>query len=422
MVPNYSWKIICGWTNYSGMVINHKIRENEMEYRGSKSITGSIPTDQPEPVIVKEQRVYGSWPGSLYPGLRCTLTGFERNSRIKILSNQIRFPSYRKFSLSTKSSLSSPTFCNLSDKERIQNLVQEKSSCAFHPWFITGFVDGEGSFMIRVRKNPKYRIGFTVEVYFSISLHKKDIRILQEIQAYFGVGKIRKDVRDLVKFRVESLKEIVDSIIPHFEKYPLITQKLADYLLFRDAVNLMINKEHLTKEGLKKIVSIKTVINLGLPAELQLYFSDIIPVLRPLVENKTVPHVQWIAGFTSAEGCFKITLVKRPNRRIDQVYLVFQITQHSRDEKLLESFITFFGCGILEASSSKPVVNFIVYKFSDNYEKILPFFQKHIIFGVKSEDFKDWCKAAEIIKAKQHITEEGLNKIISLKSGINSKR
>ena len=146
--------------------------------------------------------------------------------------------------------------------------------------------------MIRVRKNPKYRIGFAVEVYFSISLHKKDLRILQEIKAYFGVGKIRKDVRDLVKFRVESLKEIVDSIIPHFEKYPLITQKLADYLLFRDAVNLMINKEHLTKEGLKKIVSIKTVINFGLPVELQLYFSDIIPVLRPLVENKTVPHVQ----------------------------------------------------------------------------------------------------------------------------------
>jgi hypothetical protein len=48
-----------------------------------------------------------------------------------------------------------------------------------------------------------------------------------------------------------------------------------------------------------------------------------------LVQNKTVPDGQWIAGFTSAEGCFKITVVKRPNRKIDQVYLVFQITQHS---------------------------------------------------------------------------------------------
>ena len=276
--------------------------------------------------------------------------------------------------------------------------------------------------MIRVRKNPKYRTGFAVEAYFSISLHKKDLIILQEIQSYFGVGNIRKDVKDLVKFRVESVKDIVNVIIPHFVKYPLVSQKLADYLLFKDVVNMMINKEHLTKKGLNKIVSIKAVINLGLPAELQLYFPDIIPTLRPLVKNKTAPRDQWIAGFTSAEGCFKLTLVKRPNRKIDQVYLVFQITQHSRDEKLLESFITFFGCGILEASSRDPVVYYSVYKFSDNYEKIIPFFKKYNIFGVKSENFQDWCKAAELIKAKQHLTEEGLNQILTLKSGINKGR
>ena len=265
-------------------------------------------------------------------------------------------------------------------------------------------------------------MGFTVEAGFSITLHKKDLMILQEIQTYFGTGYIRNDLNNKVKFKVESVKDIVNKVIPHFDKYPLITQKLADYLLFRDVVNMMINKEHLTKKGLNKIVSIKAVINLGLPAELQAYFPDVIPTFRPRVENKTVPDSQWMAGFTSAEGCFKITLVKRPNRRIDQVYLVFQITQHSRDERLLESFIAFFGCGILEASSRDPIVNFSVYKFSDNYEKIIPFFQKCSVFGVKSENFKDWCRAAEIIQAKQHTTEEGLNRIITLKLGINKGR
>lgn len=125
-----------------------------------------------------------------------------------------------------------------------------------------------------------YRLGFVVEAIFSITLHKTDLIILQEIQSYFGVGYIRKDVMDKVKFRVESVKDIVNNVIPHFEKYPLITQKLADYLLFRDVVNMMINKEHLTKKGLNRIVSIKAVINLGLPDELQVYFPDIIPTLR----------------------------------------------------------------------------------------------------------------------------------------------
>ena len=392
------------------MVISLKASEKNVGYRGSKSITSlNVPQAINKPVVVKEQRVYGSWRGVNLPRLRCTLTGFERNYQVKILSNQIRLPLLREFS-------------SISSESLIQNPALDKSSCALDPWFITGFVDGEGSFMIRVRKNPKYRVGFVVEAYFSITLHKKDLKILQDIQSYFGVGKIRNDVNDKVKFRVESLKDIVNEIIPHFEKYSLITQKLADYLLFRDVVNMMINKEHLTKKGLNKIISIKAAINHGLSPELQLYFPDIFPVFRPLVENKTIPNGEWIVGFTSGEGCFKISLVKRANRKIDQVYLVFQITQHSRDEQLVKSFITFFRCGILEASSRDPAVNFAVYKFSDNYEKIIPFFKKHNILGVKSEDFKDWCEAAEMIKAKKHITEVGLNQIISIKSGMNTGR
>lgn len=38
-------------------------------------------------------------------------------------------------------------------------------------------------------------------------------------------------------------------IIPHFDKYPLATQKLADYMLFKEIVSLMKIKEHLTLDG-----------------------------------------------------------------------------------------------------------------------------------------------------------------------------
>jgi len=55
MVPSYSRKAISGWTNYSGMVTSHKMSENEMGYRGSKSVF-TIPKN-----TVKEQRVDGSW-------------------------------------------------------------------------------------------------------------------------------------------------------------------------------------------------------------------------------------------------------------------------------------------------------------------------------------------------------------------------
>lgn len=53
-------------------------------------------------------------------------------------------------------------------------------------------------------------------------------------------------------------------IIEHFDNYPLITQKQGDYLLFREAVKLMLRNEHLTLQGLEKILAIKASMNLGL--------------------------------------------------------------------------------------------------------------------------------------------------------------
>lgn len=73
-------------------------------------------------------------------------------------------------------------------------------------------------------------------------------------------------------------------IIDHFDKYPLLTQKQADFKLFKQVVELMNRKEHLTIEGLHKIVAIKASINLGLSSRLKQGFSDIIPVEIPKVE------------------------------------------------------------------------------------------------------------------------------------------
>jgi hypothetical protein len=60
------------------------------------------------------------------------------------------------------------------------------------------------------------------------------------------------------------LKDLTNIIIPYFEKYFMLTQKAADFILFKQVVKFMNNKAHLNYEGLKKIVSIRTSINLGL--------------------------------------------------------------------------------------------------------------------------------------------------------------
>ena len=65
---------------------------------------------------------------------------------------------------------------------------------------------------------------------------------------------------------------------------------------------------------------------------------------------------------------------------------------------------------------------YTVNKFTDIYEKIIPFFKKHKIVGLKSEDFSDWCKVAELIKVKDHLTSSGLDQIREIKSGMNKGR
>ena len=125
---------------------------------------------------------------------------------------------------------------------------------------------------------------------FQLTLHIKDLPLLREIQAFFGgVGKIVL-AKEYCTFRVDSIKDIFKIIIPHFNVYLPVTQKLGDYLLFRDIVIMMSNKEHLTLEGLNKIISIKASLNHGLSKELRAVFHKVKPVLRPLVIDQVIPH------------------------------------------------------------------------------------------------------------------------------------
>ena len=87
----------------------------------------------------------------------------------------------------------------------------------------------------------------------------------------------------------------------------------------------------------------------------------------------------------------------------------------------MKSLIGYLGCGTIQFKGEDKV-NFVVQKFSDLTEKILPFFEKHPIIGEKSKDFSDLCQVAELMKNKSHLTSEGLDKIRLIKSGMNRSR
>jgi hypothetical protein len=69
---------------------------------------------------------------------------------------------------------------------------------------------------------------------------------------------------------------------------PFNYKKKADYLLFKQAWELINQKIHLTLEGLNQIVSIRAAMNLGLTETLKSEFPSCIPAIRPLIKDQKI--------------------------------------------------------------------------------------------------------------------------------------
>ena len=292
------------------------------------------------------------------------------------------------------------------------------------PYWITGFSDGEASFVIRIGKRNKKSKGWKIAPIFSIELHIKDLLLLEKIQKYFSVGTIirrKRYNRSTVIYSVQCVEDIKKKIIPHFLKYPLLTQKQEDFKLFCMAIDIILKKEHLVIEGLKKIISIRGSMNRKNVKSLNKYYGYI-PPIKILFDNKSIiQDPYWLVGFVDAEGCFYVKPVKLKSK-LRRFSLVFTISQHSRDLLLIKNILGYLKCGVIEIPKNRKEVRFIVYKFSDILEKIIPFFIKYNLLSVKRLDFLDYKKISCILKDKQILNEKDLIKIQSIKDKMNKNR
>jgi len=205
-----------------------------------------------------------------------------------------------------------------------------------------------------------------------------------------------------MSFRIQSPKGLA-KIVEHLDSNSLITQKLSDYVLFKEALNLISNKQHLTLAGLHEIVAIKAAMNLGLSESLKTAFPNVVPRIRPLANIPAAGFMlnpEWVAGFAAAEGCFFVNIFKSPTHKLKEgVQLEFNITQHNRDELLMKSIIEFFGCGNIQRYNNACVYR--VTNVPNLTEKIIPVFKKYPIYGEKSKDYFDFCKVLEMIALKK---------------------
>ena len=87
----------------------------------------------------------------------------------------------------------------------------------------------------------------------------------------------------------------------------------------------------------------------------------------------------------------------------------------------MRKLIEYFGYGTVY-KELEAFFFFFIRKFYDINHKIISFFQKYSILEVKSKDFDDFCKIAEMIKEGKHLTSHVLEKIRQIKVRVNTRR
>ena len=111
-----------------------------------------------------------------------------------------------------------------------------------------GTASGEGCFFVRLRESSSYQMGYNVLLKFQITQHIRDSLLLKKIIDYLECGYFREIVKNNEgKFEVESLKDVIEKIIPFFNKYPRVKQK--DFLDFKQVAELMKSNAHKTPKG-----------------------------------------------------------------------------------------------------------------------------------------------------------------------------
>jgi LAGLIDADG endonuclease/Cytochrome b/b6/petB len=144
--------------------------------------------------------------------------------------------------------------------------------------YLVGLFEGDGFFSIT--KKGKY---LTYELGIELSI--RDVKLIYKIKDLLGIGVIsfrkRKDI-EMVSLRIINKDHLKNIIIPIFDKYPMLSNKQYDYLIFKNALlSSIIYSKDLVEytRYTKPLNSIENIINTS-------YFSI------------------WLVGFIEAEGCF----------------------------------------------------------------------------------------------------------------------
>jgi len=131
-------------------------------------------------------------------------------------------------------------------------------------------------------------------------MNSENKNLLDLLKNYFNKEGLISKCKNIYLYEVSN-KEGLKIIRSHFENFPLQTSKIIYFKLWCQVMVMIENKEHLTKEGFLKILSIKNNFPKGLSEKIRNLYPHVNPYTKPLYKGNTKPlNPYWIAGFVQS--------------------------------------------------------------------------------------------------------------------------
>lgn len=307
-----------------------------------------------------------------------------------------------------------------------------KSYFNINEWLV-GITDGNGTFNIYINMTHNKII-----LTYKISLNKKNTQLLYKIKSYLGVGSVIYDNKtNIASYLIIDKKYLLNIIIPIFDKYPLLTNKRYNYLIFKKCL-LISNNNLLTKN--EKLLIINNINNNILSLEdlyslnkYNIYISDawkniykkwnikdnlfnllininngiLIYSYKDIMNNinsilindiNNIITKSWLIGFIEAKGSFLII-----SSNLLKCIHSFELIQK------LDYIVIYSIKLLLNINSSSIIIkslyisnkNYIFYKLetinNSNIEYIINYFRynnyKSIFLGIKSYQYRIWSRS-----------------------------
>lgn len=173
-------------------------------------------------------------------------------------------------------------------------MTQKKDKTHIY-WYLAGFVDGEGSFNVSLRKKQDYKIGWQPVLSFNVSQRERTILAL--MKRYFSCGIIKKRRDGLYSYDVANPNAIMETIIPFFKKYNFLSQtKKRNFSLFQKIAKLMVEKRHLTQEGFEELLRLREKLNRGKGRRRKYTIDDVILESSETIRQTHEPKESMVRG------------------------------------------------------------------------------------------------------------------------------